>query len=109
MASNAGRYPSIAVCIGDAPAAHRGMALSAFHGHAANAARDLTSRRVSMKRRACFPVLMSSAVLAAAFLAPPAFAGHGGGIKWADAPPVLPKGAKLAVLQGDPAKPGPFV
>src|SRR5512136_557923 len=30
-------------------------------------------------------------------------------IKWGDAPPSIPKGAKLAVLQGDPGKPGPFV
>jgi hypothetical protein len=30
-------------------------------------------------------------------------------LKWGDAPPVLPKGAKVAVLQGDPSKPGPFV
>ena len=30
-------------------------------------------------------------------------------IKWGDAPPSLPKGAKLAVLYGDPGKPGPFV
>jgi len=29
-------------------------------------------------------------------------------VKWGDAPPSLPKGAKLAVLQGDPSKPGPF-
>jgi hypothetical protein len=29
-------------------------------------------------------------------------------LKWGDAPPSLPKGAKLAVLQGDPGKPGPF-
>jgi|SRR5690348_9728206 hypothetical protein len=29
-------------------------------------------------------------------------------MKWGDAPPTLPKGAKLAVLQGDPSKPGPF-
>jgi hypothetical protein len=29
-------------------------------------------------------------------------------MKWGDAPPVLPKGAKLAVLRGDPGKPGPF-
>ena len=29
--------------------------------------------------------------------------------KWADAPPVLPKGAKMAVLMGDPGKAGPFV
>ena len=30
-------------------------------------------------------------------------------IKWGDAPPNLPKGAKIAVLSGDPGKPGPFV
>lgn len=29
-------------------------------------------------------------------------------VKWADAPPSLPKGAKLAVLEGDTSKPGPF-
>lgn len=31
------------------------------------------------------------------------------GMKWGDAPPTLPKGAKLAVLYGDPGKEGPFV
>jgi|SRR5208283_125059 len=30
-------------------------------------------------------------------------------IKWGAAPPSMPKGAKIAVLQGDPSKPGPFV
>jgi len=30
-------------------------------------------------------------------------------LKWGDAPPSLPKGAKLAVLHGDPAKEGTFV
>ena len=29
-------------------------------------------------------------------------------IQWMDAPPVFPAGAKMAVLQGDPNKPGPF-
>jgi hypothetical protein len=29
-------------------------------------------------------------------------------LKWGDAPPVLPRGAKLAVLHGDPSKKGPF-
>ena len=29
-------------------------------------------------------------------------------IKWVDAPPVLPPGAKAAVLDGDPSKPGYF-
>jgi hypothetical protein len=31
------------------------------------------------------------------------------GLKWHDGPPSLPAGAKIAVLEGDPAKPGPFV
>lgn len=30
-------------------------------------------------------------------------------IQWGPAPPTLPKGAKIAVLQGDPGKDGPFV
>lgn len=30
-------------------------------------------------------------------------------LKWMDAPAALPKGAKLAVLYGDPTKNGPFV
>jgi len=29
-------------------------------------------------------------------------------LKWGDAPPVIPKGAKIAVLSGDPGEPGPF-
>jgi quercetin dioxygenase-like cupin family protein len=46
-------------------------------------------------------------VLAA--LSPPTWAMHpGDGYKWGDAPPVLSKGAKLAVLQGDPGKPEPY-
>src|SRR5262245_32004183 len=30
-------------------------------------------------------------------------------IKWQDGPPSLPKGARIAVLEGDPGKEGPFV
>jgi quercetin dioxygenase-like cupin family protein len=30
-------------------------------------------------------------------------------LKWKDGPPSLPKGAKMAVLEGDPSKQGPFV
>jgi quercetin dioxygenase-like cupin family protein len=30
-------------------------------------------------------------------------------LTWADAPPSLPPGAKIAVLEGDPGKEGPFV
>jgi quercetin dioxygenase-like cupin family protein len=31
------------------------------------------------------------------------------GLKWQDGPPSLPPGAKIAVLEGDPTKDGPFV
>jgi len=62
-----------------------------------------------MPRLTCH-FLLSCAALAAASLATPAWAVHGGdGAQWGEAPPMLPKGAKFAVLQGDPAKPGPFV
>jgi len=30
-------------------------------------------------------------------------------LRWQDGPPSLPKGAKIAVLEGDPSKEGPFV
>jgi quercetin dioxygenase-like cupin family protein len=30
-------------------------------------------------------------------------------LKWTDAPPILPRGARMAVLEGDPSKNGPFV
>jgi ChrR-like protein with cupin domain len=33
---------------------------------------------------------------------------NAGDLKWGDAPPVLPKGAKVAVLNGDPFKPGQY-
>lgn len=63
----------------------------------------------------------SSFLLATALCALPAgvFAGHSPAgeatvvtpksLKWGDAPPVLPKGAKMAVVHGDPGKEGPFV
>ena len=47
--------------------------------------------------------------VALAALVMPAWAMHpGDGYTWGDAPPALSKGAKLAVLQGDPAKPEPY-
>jgi hypothetical protein len=48
------------------------------------------------------PSLAADAMGEATFINP-------GDIKWGDAPPVLPKGAKIAVLAGDPFKPGPYV
>jgi uncharacterized RmlC-like cupin family protein len=34
---------------------------------------------------------------------------HPGALKWQHAPPVLPQGAQLAVITGDPGKAGPYV
>jgi quercetin dioxygenase-like cupin family protein len=34
---------------------------------------------------------------------------HPGTLKWGDAPSVLPKGAQLVVITGDPGKAGPYV
>lgn len=33
---------------------------------------------------------------------------HARELKWQDGPPSLPPGAKIAILEGDPTKPGPF-
>ena len=60
--------------------------------------------------RIATPVLQSSAAVAAFLACAPARAMHGGeGLQWGDAPPIMNKGAKIAVLKGDPPKPGPFV
>ena len=61
--------------------------------------------------------LVVGVLACAAFAAPAMAQGTGSAhsfisptdIKWGDAPPSLPKGAKIAVLQGDPGKAGPFV
>jgi quercetin dioxygenase-like cupin family protein len=61
--------------------------------------------------------LLVLAVLAIAGLAPAAdmaTAEHPGvftpkDVAWGPGPPFLPAGVKIAVLQGDPGKPGPFV
>ena len=57
--------------------------------------------------------LLASAAFAAAALAQGTSGAHTfitpTDIKWGDAPPSLPKGAKIAVLQGDPGKAEPFV
>jgi len=57
---------------------------------------------------------LTAVALAVAALAPlPAAAAEASmmnpaDIKWGDAPPSLPKGAKMAVIHGDPGKDGPF-
>jgi len=54
-------------------------------------------------------ILAASAVAAAADMTPGQIYMNTGDIKWGDAPPVFPKGAKMAVLMGDPGKAGTFV
>ena len=62
--------------------------------------------------------LLALALIACAVLAGPALAQGASDtqtfintkdIKWTDAPPSMPKGATVAVLQGDPGKTGSFV
>lgn len=57
-------------------------------------------------------VMLSLYASAAEMKKPAAMPDHGifapADLKWMDAPALLPAGAKLAVLEGDPFKPGPF-
>jgi hypothetical protein len=69
------------------------------------------------------PTLGAAALLTAAFLLPPVSPGdehpkagmkdvglfRPADIKWKQGPPSFPKGAMVAVLEGDPNKEGPFV
>lgn len=50
---------------------------------------------------------LAVALLVSAAKSGPVFL-NSGELKWGDAPPMLPKGAQLAVLQGDPMKTGAF-
>jgi hypothetical protein len=79
----------------------------------ARASSSITRRKNVRKR---YTVLAAS-LCAALIASPPLLSADAAGsmymntseIKWGDAPPSLPKGAKIAVLSGDPGKPGPFV
>lgn len=52
----------------------------------------------------------SASLIAMAVFPMASWALHGTeGLEWGAAPPVLAKGAKFAVLQGDPGKPGAYV
>lgn len=57
------------------------------------------------------PRALAAVLAAAAFggLIPVSAMHLGDEMKWGDAPPTLPHGAKVAVLYGDPSKPGAFV
>ncbi|MGZ5179867.1 MAG: cupin domain-containing protein [Ramlibacter sp.] len=68
-----------------------------------------------MKLDLCVPLAATAFVLALGM--PGAWAADPAGdakmenpeaMKWGDAPPSVPKGAKIAVLSGDPTKSGPF-
>src|SRR3954462_6514176 len=73
--------------------------------------RQLFSRHptggLSMKRITA-ALLVTAASLAAPLQAADEVSLNKDDMKWGDVPPVLPKGAKLAVLHGDPSKSGPF-
>ena len=67
-----------------------------------------------MKKMNTGRIALATAALAAVFAAAPAqsmdeqILVNKKDLKWGAAPPVLPKGAKVAVLYGDPFKPGPY-
>lgn len=52
---------------------------------------------------------IAAAVIVAALHAVPAHAQKAAKLTWGPAPPVLPAGAKMAVVSGDPSKAVPFV
>lgn len=52
---------------------------------------------------------LAAAALVAALYAAPAHAQTSAKLTWGPAPPVLPAGARMAVVSGDPGKPAPFV
>src|ERR1051326_181784 len=56
---------------------------------------------IAMLAIPCVPVFAADAPGEAAMVNP-------ANIKWGDAPPSLTKGAKIAVLNGDPGKSGPY-
>jgi hypothetical protein len=76
-----------------------------------------TSGEQMSTARSALACLVAGVVACAVFAAPAIAQGAGSAhtfltptdIKWGDAPPTLPKGAKIAVLHGDPGKAGPFV
>src|SRR6478609_6865744 len=74
--------------------------------------RSSISKGDNMRNRTLVTLAIASTLCAtAAFTADMAGSVYmnAGDIKWGDAPPVFPKGAKMAVLGGDPGKDGAFV
>jgi quercetin dioxygenase-like cupin family protein len=59
-----------------------------------------------LRKLAIFSLLLGLTLSARALADAPMPMLTPGDIKWGDAPPVFPKGAKMAVLYGDPSKPG---
>jgi hypothetical protein len=74
------------------------------------------AKELTMRTPKCLPRSLISTAIFLGLIAIPVTASaasegvhiNPGSIKWGDAPPSLPKGAKLAVLYGDPSKGGPF-
>jgi Domain of unknown function (DUF4437) len=68
-----------------------------------------TMRRTTGLLASLIVLSLGSSMTVLAADAPDTVYANPGDIKWGNAPPSLPKGAKLAVLYGDPGKSGPFV
>ncbi len=75
------------------------------------------SRHSMIRASTILPALLAGIALCAAPLVTPSLAGEPAGMKlmadgdamqWQPAPDILPKGMMIAMLSGDPAKPGPF-
>src|SRR5207249_67644 len=99
--------------IRDQPRWYRAPPNGARHRTGASSAAPL--QEASMNARDLCPALAAGAFVLVSLPAVAADAPadmamvNPGAIKWGDPPPVLPKGAKIAVLKGDPSKPGPYV
>jgi hypothetical protein len=98
------------LCLGDARAQARRRAPLAA-GSSRASAKELTMQTAKYLSQSLISMaifLGLAALPVAASAASEAVQINPSSIKWGDAPPSLPKGAKLAVLYGDPSKSGPF-
>jgi anti-sigma factor ChrR (cupin superfamily) len=56
-----------------------------------------------------WPIIAALIVTASAAMADDMIVASPGALKWAAAPPALPKGAQLTVITGNPGRPGPYI
>jgi hypothetical protein len=68
----------------------------------------MNAKRSSLRRSVGWMLSLSALAVTPALAADEMKIINPADIKWGDAPPNLPKGAKMAVLYGDPGKAGPF-